>query len=877
MLQIKESAIARFAHALCVYHNTATTTTIQAMDDRFDEVYLTDEAAVVEKASRIKFSETLTIRGPLLADVSNFDHQQKLVTKDVIYAICSFEGFYVRYSSRYQRDNLDHRIRGPDFITAKKLDVSLKQVVRKLLRFGKYVGGITAFLDHYDDCKFGKGVQSLCEQISIFLDDYHQAVLEIEYLFSSQVNFSLNSMENFLNQKIANKLYHLYEICNAIHDESCKRAKLTIVNDQSTLNEMIRLSLVPNQVGVDFAPYRYCKGSLVLLIVQERILTFKGDTHLLHYLNHLFDSILRDYVSMLNNWLSDGLINDPFNEFMIKQGEVGPVLSDDFAVTSEKYWTELFLIRKDGLISQLMSFEIQRKILNTGILLNMFKQCTGIHNFLSIDVESLVLIDLLVLDDLELKIDSFYRRANTMMLKLFYDGYSFDSLLWELQNRFMLMDCFPSEQFIDRSFHDLKQKKKDVSVSSLKDSYRNLFGSKGTQYNESSTWERPQITVADIVFRNQQFGISKTNLFDEILDIKEMEAFDPTEIMKDGRSHADILNFALGRGSTLRSSLVAASENFNLADYTICLIELKIPLPFPYNFIIDTNLLFQYGLVFRFLMLVRFLNHYNQDLWKELNLLRIWRSSTYPKPVTTILRRCRDLNLNIAIFLEQLMGYLNIDVVNYNYLKLLKASSAIHEEVRNHRMKLEQMLNIGSSRTSLSDRHFDRHLFTSFKSPNSALDSVIRSQKSTLSGNTQQQELRVTVEELQNQINRYLGNIINDSFLPCENIMSSLKKLFELINLANSFFKSLDSKLPTSDPEQYKLLQKQQPEIHPHIDLSEESIRRRYLDWNKTVTEYMDNFNSQIHNLCDELQKIEEFELKLALILRERLKLAFNY
>ena len=192
-------------------------------------------------------------------------------------------------------------------------------------------------------------------------------------------------------------------------------------------------------------------------------------------------------------------------------------------------------------------------------------------------------------------------------------------------------------------------------------------------------------------------------------------------------------------------------------------------------------------------------------------------------------------------------------------------------------MKLEQMLNIGSSRTSLSDRHFDRHLFTSFKSPNSALDSVIRSQKPTLSGNTQQQEFRVTVEELQNQINRYLGNIINDSFLPCENIMSSLKKLFELINSANSFFKSLDSKLPTSDPAQYKLLQKQQPEMHPHIDLSEDSIRRRYLDWNKTVTEYMDNFNSQIHDLCDELQKIEEFELKLALILRERLKLAFNY
>lgn len=852
------------------------------MESHPDEVYLTDETAVVEKSSRVQFGNATT-RGPLLKDVSYLDRQQQLVTKDVIYATCGFEGFYVRYSKRYIRESLDSRIEGPDFSTAKHLDVSLKQVTRTLLQFGKYIGGITAFIGHYDDYKFGKIVQSLCEQVSIFIDDYHQTVLEIEQVYHNQNNFSLNTMENILNQNVSNKLYHLYEICNAIHQESRRRDGLSTGDEHNTLDDDFRLSLLlMDSVGINYVPYRYpfCKGSLVLLIVQKRINTYKGDIHLLHYLNQLFDSILREYVSMLNNWLSDGQINDPFDEFMIKRKEVGPILSDEFAVTSEKYWTELFVIRKDGLIDQLMSVDIQKKILNTGKLLNMFKQCTGIHNFLSIDADNLDLIDLLVLDDLELKINSFHKRANTMMLKLIYDGYNFSSLLRELQNKFMLQDCYPSEQFIDQSFRDLMEDRANVSVSSLRNSYRNLFKIKDDKHNVKTTWERPQISVDDIVTCNQQFGISQMNLFDAILDIKEMRAFDPVEVLKEGHSSEEILNFALGIDSTTRPSLVASvSEDYNLADYAISLVELRIPLPFPYNFVIDTNLQFQYELVFKLLMLIRFLDHYNQNTWKDLNLLRIWRFSNYPKPVTTLILRCRALNFNIALFLEQLMSYINNDVINYNYLKLLKASNEIYQKIKDHRIKDDLMLNFTRSRSSLNDRQFNRQLLTNFRSPNSVFDNSLRLQKPSASVNRKPQgETPTTVEELQVQITQYLGTIINDTFLPRENIMIMMRKMFDLINSANHFLESLKPQLPTCNLDLYQQLLQERPEkISTDTDMSEDAIRERYLGWDKMVTDYMNKFNSQLFDLYVVLQEIEELELKLALILRERLRLAFKF
>ena len=45
---------------------------------------------------------------------------------------------------------------------------------------------------------------------------------------------------------------------------------------------------------------------------------------------------------MLNQWLLEGVINDPFDEFMIREKRVPDSFMEIFQSKSEYYWNELF-------------------------------------------------------------------------------------------------------------------------------------------------------------------------------------------------------------------------------------------------------------------------------------------------------------------------------------------------------------------------------------------------------------------------------------------------------------------------------------------------------------------------------------------------------
>ncbi|KAF8004068.1 hypothetical protein HF325_001516 [Metschnikowia pulcherrima] len=72
----------------------------------------------------------------------------------MLFALLGYEGHYVRHSERYLVDLLRDRIRGPDFKVAAPLNISLKTVTKKLLRYGKYYLGLRHFAQIYDMLHF---------------------------------------------------------------------------------------------------------------------------------------------------------------------------------------------------------------------------------------------------------------------------------------------------------------------------------------------------------------------------------------------------------------------------------------------------------------------------------------------------------------------------------------------------------------------------------------------------------------------------------------------------------------------------------------------------------------------------------------------------
>ena len=99
---------------------------------------------------------------------------------------------------------------------------------------------------------------------------------------------------------------------------------------------------INSEPNLYYGKFDCCKIGLLLQVIQERMVYYKGDPTSLDFLTQLFDIVSSGYIGMLNQWLLEGVINDPFDEFMIREKRVPDSFMEIFQSKSEYYWNELF-------------------------------------------------------------------------------------------------------------------------------------------------------------------------------------------------------------------------------------------------------------------------------------------------------------------------------------------------------------------------------------------------------------------------------------------------------------------------------------------------------------------------------------------------------
>lgn len=492
-----------------------------------------------------------SIRPQSLAELNDLRIQQGLIIKDLLFVFLGLEGFYIRYSEKYDLGSADSRIRGPDFKIAKHLDISLKSITKKLIKYGRYYSALKSFIEIYDTHQSGKVLQRLCFEIEKFLCRYEQLVVQIEQEFETNSGFNLSFLENNVlrSSEVSVEIDLLYDIVTLIHEESAvryKQSKHAAVNDeayfqnfiktiQNDLRETGSINLTTDQTN-----FELCKGGLILQKIQklssERYL---GDSVKSGIANKLFDSISIDYVDMLNGWLINGEINDPYDEFLIKENKIEGKVGSQY---SEKYWEEVYVTRIDGIIEQFQSRDLQMKLLATGKFLNIFKICTGVNDT-SIGNEVVGIISLSS-RDLELKIHEFYLRANKLLMKLYFEGYQLTTLIEKLQGVYFLKDSFDIDNFIRKSFNDLRRNKYGVSISKLKRQYEEEEQKHILRKNDSDDLDELSVTL----------NMDYTNFYDLAREILDVQSFDAMSALDSSSKFKTLLNKSLERNNPPISS-----------------------------------------------------------------------------------------------------------------------------------------------------------------------------------------------------------------------------------------------------------------------------------------------------------------------------------
>lgn len=717
---------------------------------------------------------------PALKDLTDLTIQQALITKDLLFVLIGIEGHYIRFSNKYNQADLESSIVGPEFKIAKSLDISLKLITKKVIKYGRYYCSLNNFLENYNNETFGKAVQNLCFSIVQFKSKYEQLVYELEQQFKYNTNFNLSTLDNMLTE-ISNPMKHYYDIINLIHNDTIERYRSE--EKQIKLDEKIDLFIDPTKFNV-------CKGGLVLQIIQARIRAFKGDASSTKFLIELFEQVSKDYLISLNEWLVNGNIDDPFNEFLIKQTNFQSFLTPQMQI----YWDEIYKIRFDGLIDQFSNKDIQSKILLTGKYLNVFKYCCGLENLDSVN-DNIGSISSLFNQNLELKVNHYYQRANKLLMKLIFEGYNFPDILKYYKETYLLNNSI-IDKFIDSNFNDLARNKFKISVSKLTKNFNNL--------------KRNDSEIKEILNDNLEFSVNSLNFYELAKEVLNIEPITNIESQR--------IEDILGSKSKLTSSSSTRIEEPSANQLSIASINLNLDLPFPLNLIINYNFNLQYQLIFNNQLYIKFIDKFIDNTWKEVNSNAVWKYNFANVKISKWILRSRVLLNRIRDFVNELQYYLSSEIINKN-----------HEEFNKSIINIQESLKKEPLESSFDEND------NSFKGINNNYNGLFN--RITAVNTTNDFDLN----NLINSMSTYLNNILRDSFLAHEQIMNDLSSLLQIIILYNQFLTKLKTSLILSD----RLLFEQYKSNYPDTfkELTEESMQIIYENLNEELNKFYEGFN----------------------------------
>lgn len=805
--------------------------------------------------------------------------QEVLIMHDILPALLGCEGSYIRFSDRFNPALLHDRIHGPDHKVAKLLDVSLKTPTKKLLRFGKQYFGLSAFAAIYNHPLFGKVNHRLCHLIRVLLDLYRQLVVHLEKLHVTSPTFSLRTMDNELSEHFADKFRHLHDIVCSIHALTEDR-KPSFVN-ASAVPETITFDLagqgakfdlflesvksdirLHDTAGIssDVEPFPVCKGGLTLRIVQNRIYQFKGDPVSSHFLAGLFETISQDYLQFLNSWLAYGEIKDTYSDFFIKRNDIP---KNFFYSNMEKYWQEIYVVKRDGMLDQFENQELQAKILLTGKYLNIFRKSTNNTSLDSLpksvaNFPAPSPIESLFSTDLTLKISQFYNRANRLLLKLLFEGYYLNEILQSLHQTFFLANSFKVDNFMSKKLNDLCRGKTASSAVAPTIAFNEIVMTRDdlweivSMQDDVSTFN---IEIDKVLRQFEKFSIDAKSFYEIAGEILSIRSFDAEELIPANENASVAIRRIVTQSLQKRPDLsetekLVPAESFEEA--VIAGVNIDIRLPFPLNLILSENLLFECQLMFKFQMMLKFTSKFLDSAWLSSGASTVWRHKSHSRSVQKLILRGRILISRMKNFINVLENHVSFSIVDANFSTLKSQAKKCQQWVNESRP--ESAGGIPSSSNFMSE---DTQFLMSHGSTNNDVfeEKISKNAKASRVGLNQTESTAANdVLALVDKIGLYLSNTLRDLMITDANLLLCIRTLLnEIVDYASTISR-LKRSLILMNEILLRDYSRNYPEKFGKIEFNENLLNQRITRLNEVMTYNWSRFNDSVGSFTQVLQ-----------------------
>ncbi|KAI0020551.1 Spc98 family-domain-containing protein [Xylariomycetidae sp. FL0641] len=558
--------------------------------------------------------------------------QEAAIIEDLLFIFMGFEGQYIRFAYSYKPDDERDRLTGPDFRILPGLDPSLQDLTSSMLRMASHYSALESFIDVQSREEFGTVNHALCAAIRRYLQDYLVMVAQLETQFLTNDAFTLHLL-NVHTLPTSQMMFQLY----ALAQELLKRnALLDEESEEDSDPDDIEKILKNLKEGGDLVPgnmtgKKICKGGIVIGMVSKRLESMSGDPSARSLLTTLLRDASRPYMQMLNEWLHHGEIKDPHSEFLIKEQKSirRDRLEQDY---TDEYWERRYTIRESDIPPQLHG--VKEKVLLAGKYLNVVRECGGV------DVSKVVGDVPISFDDPKFldNVNSAYAHANESLMKLLLTTHALPARLQSIKHYFFLDPSDYFTYFMELSASELRKPVKSINTVKLQ-------------------------SLLDLVLR-QPGSIVSLDPFKEDIHVE----MNDVSLIKMLQRVVNITGIDQGEALQPLSSQPIETDK-NASGFTS--LQLNYSVPFPVSLVISRKTVWRYQALFRYLLSLRYLESQLSATWQVHNSGFVWCHKSSAKKVETWKRRVWTLRARMTVFVQQLLYFCTLEVIEPNWQSLM--------------------------------------------------------------------------------------------------------------------------------------------------------------------------------------------------------------
>ncbi|XP_044483375.1 gamma-tubulin complex component 2 [Mangifera indica] len=264
--------------------------------------------------------------------------QELIVIDDLLSALVGIEGRYISIKRRINNAHGNDVINNNyvDFFVAfhvdPSMDLALQEMAKRIFPLCESFVLIDQFVESRSQFKNGLVNHAFAASLRAFLLDYQAMVAQLEH------QFRLGRLS----------VQGLWFYCQPI------------------MGSMLALSTVIHKASANNSV-----GSAVLNLLQSQAKAMAGDNTVRSLLEKMTQCASNAYLGILERWVYEGVIDDPYGEFFIAENKSlqKESLTQDY---DAKYWRQRYSL-KDGIPTFLAN--IAGTILTTGKFLNVMREC----------------------------------------------------------------------------------------------------------------------------------------------------------------------------------------------------------------------------------------------------------------------------------------------------------------------------------------------------------------------------------------------------------------------------------------------------------------------------------------------------------------------